>query len=139
MSCVLSERLDCSPNRAAPCVPGRRVRPAHCGGYLDCIADHAGVQVKAGAWTAARHKGIASGPCSAQLILQACAQVKANAWKAGTPNALQRLRELGMACFDAEFYIHTSPTEFGSFSPDQAWSHFLNFGYTEGRVHRMVC
>ena len=65
--------------------------------------------------------------------------MKSNAWKSGIPGALLRLKDRGLACFDAEYYIHASPTEFASFTPGQAWDHFLEFGYREGRVHRMVC
>ena len=65
--------------------------------------------------------------------------MKANAWKSSRPGALQRLNARGIACFDAEFYIHGSPTEFEGFTAERAWAHFLEFGFHEGRVHRMVC
>ena len=66
-------------------------------------------------------------------------QVKANAWKSGVPAVLKRFNEKGIACFDAEFYIHASPTEFSAFTAEKAFAHFLEFGYSEGRVYRMVC
>lgn len=65
--------------------------------------------------------------------------VESNAFGLAAPAILEELEAKGNACFDAAFYLASEPFEFGGFGPDQAWEHFVNYGFREGRPYRFVC
>eukprot|EP00887_Chlorella_sp_A99_P004453 scaffold30.g4453.t1 len=65
--------------------------------------------------------------------------VSQNAFKSMAEIHLERVKAKGPHCFDAELYIAAGPVEFANHTYDQAWEHFIMFGYREGRPHRFVC
>ena len=78
---------------------------------------------------------VRSGPESAVAVVQ----VTSNAWTGRVAGALQELQGKSIDCFDSEVYIQSSPSEFAGWTAQQAWQHFLDFGFKEGRPYRLLC
>ena len=70
---------------------------------------------------------------------QGATDISSNSWMAAANKQLAGLRSKRLECFDSEFYINTSPLEFKSWTPGQAFEHFLKLGFKEGRPFQFHC
>lgn len=65
--------------------------------------------------------------------------IGSNDWKQRALRDLRKVQSRGRMCFNAEFYIDTSPFEFRGWTGDQAWEHFIAYGFKEGRPYQFTC
>ena len=70
---------------------------------------------------------------------QGANDISSNAWMPAANKQLVQLRTKRLECFDSEFYINSSPLEFKSWTPLQAFDHFLKLGFKEGRPFQFHC
>ena len=66
--------------------------------------------------------------------------ITTNDWKTHAFKFLQNTAKLkNFKCFDADYYINSAPWEFEGMLPQQAFQHFLEFGFKEGRAYHFTC